>query len=282
MPNLAPENDVTAYTTAYPNANAALACAILFWILGIINLGATIKTRAWFVLFCTVSCVLEGVGYLYRRKMLYTPTMGTYIVSQCFLIITPILLALVDYVLVGKLLERGNFQEDPRLRSMRPRWIARIFTASDFFCLALQGGGSSLLVNSSPSQIKLGDTILRVGIFLQIGIFSLFAIFSILVYISPALKYRYNLAFRPIFTMLAITWSLMQIRNIYRAVEFLMGFHGYINAKEEFLYCFDFALIFITCMFFTFGHYGFYLEKSSNQVADIQPIAEDVEKSPRK
>mmetsp|Transcript_20942 Transcript_20942/g.37428 ORF Transcript_20942/g.37428 Transcript_20942/m.37428 type:complete len:293 (+) Transcript_20942:497-1375(+) len=274
MPQLAPEYYVTSYTTAYPNGPAALACAILFFVLGMINLFFTVRTRAWFVLFCTVSCWMEGIGYIFRRQMLYTATMNTYIVSQCFLIITPILLALVDYILVGKLLGRGDFQSDPRLRMLRPQWIARIFTTSDFVCLALQGGGSSMLVNGDANGVEVGNRILRIGIFLQIGIFTLFAIFAFFVYISPSLKYRTNIAYRPVFIALVVTFVFMQIRNIFRSVEFLMGFHGYINAHEQFLYCFDFMLIFATCLVFTFAHFGFFLKRNenapSNETSSIQ------------
>uniref|UniRef100_A0A6U0TCI6 Uncharacterized protein n=1 Tax=Polytomella parva TaxID=51329 RepID=A0A6U0TCI6_9CHLO len=247
------------YLVGNPKAYGAIIAAALFFVLNFFNYYHTRRTGHYFVLFAWITCVLECIGYICRCIMTYHPLRGIYIASQCLLVITPVFTTLVNYIVVGRLLARGDFTKDPLIRFMHPAWIARIFTFSDFFCLILQGAGASMLVGNTAKQISRGLKILRAGLFIQIGIFTIFAILALLVYISPVFNYRKNRDFRPLFIVLGITIVLIQVRTIFRVVEFLMGADSYIETHEAFLYCCDFALIFICCILFTFVHYGDYL-----------------------
>ena len=50
------------------------------------------------------------------------------------------------------------------------RWLARAFTASDIFCLMLQGGGGAMLASDDVASIERGRNLLLVGLALQVRV----------------------------------------------------------------------------------------------------------------
>ena len=115
----------------------AILCAALFLAITLVNLGLTYKTRTWFMLWVTFSGCSEAAGYSARAWVHYYPETDPVTAMQCFLIITPIFLCMVDYVCIGKLLDLAEDPEKARLFGfIRPAWIARFFFASDIACIA--------------------------------------------------------------------------------------------------------------------------------------------------
>ena len=136
--------DATVYLYYHyiPKQAPAVVAIIVFLALGLVNLAITFKTKAWFMLIVALTAFLEVGGFIFRIAVLHDPTIGNVAITQALLIISPILLALVDYEAVGKLMKLG--QGTGRLR---PGLVAKLFFGSDILCLLIQVGGLAWLQN---------------------------------------------------------------------------------------------------------------------------------------
>lgn len=79
--------------------------------------------------------------------MLSHPLRGVYIVQQCLLIIPPSFLALVDYIVLGRLVKMIQAAKPPisdTYRNLKPKWLTWSFFTVEIISLALQGAGKSL------------------------------------------------------------------------------------------------------------------------------------------
>lgn len=172
MPTCSPTIYASLHTC--PNEDAAIAAASLFAAITLASLIITLKTRCWFVLFVPLTGALEAVGYGLRVSFVREPTFISLVIMQCCIIVSPVLLAIVDYVCLGRVIALADSQRVPiALRRFAP-WIGRAFTLSDVLCLALQGFGGGMLVSEDAATQELGTRVLLVGILLQVVFFTLF------------------------------------------------------------------------------------------------------------
>lgn len=195
--------------------------------------------------------------------MINSPDLEVYKINQCFLVISPVLLAIVEYITMAKLLaisaanQGGDSSKTPA--GILSKYVAWAFTVSDFICCLLQGSGGALYVD--PDKATLARLLLLIGLFAQLAFFSLFIALLVYVQFSPRFGFREgNLRrLRPVFVCLYATTLLLHLRNIFRVIEFEQGFTGELATQENMLYIFDFAPIYACFMLFTFMHYGFWL-----------------------
>jgi hypothetical protein len=139
------------------------------------------------------------------------------------------------------------------------RWAAGFFTASDILCLCLQGGGGAMLSSTDLDTMEMGRKLLLVGLFLQLFFFGAFTVLTARLYAAPHYGFRHAKAWRPLFATLFITIALLTIRNIFRVVEFVQGFDGYLASHEVYFYVFDCIPILLCTLLFTQYFYGLYL-----------------------
>lgn len=226
--------------------------------------------------------------------MLEKPEMNTYIIHQALLIISPVLLAIVEYITLGKLLDLGTNNSGishahshsqtadahntstmttvhVRRRTnstggqrtcccQRPSFAKTVkwfFTCSDIFCLLLQSTGGAMYAN--PENASMARVLLLIGLGAQLVFFSAFILLTIYVHVSQRYGFKGDKSFRPVFICLYATTLLMHLRNSFRVAEFAQGFEGDLGAHEHYLYVFDFMPIYACFLFFTFMHYGFWL-----------------------
>jgi hypothetical protein len=145
----------------HPSFEAAVFGAVLFGVLSLASLWPTIKSRAWFMLLVTLTAALEAIGYAGRvslvtaqsaslHRSLYcaanqairlvsmlrvflqavmsikTPCealSGIYVSSNFFLVVTPVLVAIVEYSSMGKLLMFSNTKKVLGMRNKHIVWI---------------------------------------------------------------------------------------------------------------------------------------------------------------
>lgn len=141
------ERDVYDYYHFEPSRDIAIVALSLFLAVSLAILVLTIKSRAWFMLIPTIVGLLEMGGYASRIRMLSHPLRGVYIVQQCLLIIPPSFLALVDYIVLGRLVKMIQAAKPPisdTYRNLKPKWLTWSFFTVEIISLALQGAGKSL------------------------------------------------------------------------------------------------------------------------------------------
>ncbi|KIY97311.1 hypothetical protein MNEG_10650 [Monoraphidium neglectum] len=242
-----------AFFSQIPSRDAALAAAVLYAATSVAVLATTIKTRAWFMLIVAITGLCEVLGFAFRVVMIADPKLAWLVAMQLFLIVPPVLLAIVEYVAVGRLLCMSAAGRASKLGG----WTARLFTASDVICLLVQGAGGSL-AGTSQEKAEVGRALILAGLILQLGFFTLFTGVAIHVQRTPRFGFRGCMALRPMFGCMYATIALMYVRNIFRVIEFGQGYKGYLATHEVFFYVFDFVPIFSCFLLFTWLNYGFY------------------------
>lgn len=159
------------------------------------------------------------------------------------------------------------------------KWITKIFVAGDMLSFVLQGGGQSeahtlssmwtALIqgpgggyqsSGSLEALETGSHIIIVGLFVQLAFFGFFMV--------SACVFHWHLVRQPTIRS-CLGWScpwrkhlytmygaslLIMVRSIFRAVEYLQGFNGYILRHEMYLYAFDALLMFAVMVLFNAIH----------------------------
>lgn len=142
-----------------------------------------------------------AAGWSIRLAILFHPTLNLYIVHRALLIISPVLLANVEYITLSRLIQlstpavdasTGSANHDSTAGSATPP-VARMsapvsrfakgvkwgFTLSDIFCLLLQSTGGAMYANADSAA--LGRLLLLIGLGAQLGFFTIF--FFLVVYV---------------------------------------------------------------------------------------------------
>ncbi len=131
-----------------PSKDVAIVAMSLFLAAALAIFVITVKTRAWFMIIPTIVGLLEMGGYACRIRMLSHPLRGVYIAMQCLLIIPPSFLALVDYIVLGRLvtmIQAAKPAASPSgYRDLKPKWLTWAFFTAEIVSLALQGAGEPL------------------------------------------------------------------------------------------------------------------------------------------
>lgn len=233
------------------------------------------------LLYATMLLSFRVAGWSTRWVMINLPDFDIYKINQCFLIISPVLLAIVEYITMSKLLAlsaanqagtTGDARKTPV--GVLSRYVAWAFTASDVVCCLLQGSGGALY--SDPQKADLARLLLLIGLFAQLAFFSVFIALMVYVHFSPRFGFRAGGSLqklRPVFVGLYAITLLLHLRNIFRVVEFVQGFAGDLARNENMLYIFDFGPVYACFLLFTFMHPGVWLgPRAAATQASIEPL----------
>lgn len=229
-----------------------------------------------------MSIAVEVIGYAGRAKSgEESPdwTLGPYIIQAILLLVAPALFAASIYMELGRII---IMVEGEARTIISRKWLTKIFVIGDVLSFLLQGGGKlnpfpqinsyhrdkyytdRLLTPGGGYQsagsleaLDIGAKFIIVGLFVQLIFFGLFVIVAITFHRSvntsptgrshvvPWKKHMYVLYAGSLFIM---------IRSVFRAVEYLQGFDGYLLKHEIYLYVFDAILMLLVMVIFSWCH----------------------------
>jgi RTA1 like protein len=109
----------------HPNKAGAAIALIAFLAAAVVTSVLNVKTRTRFTWIVTITALLEMVGYAARFQMMRSPSLGNFVIMQSLLVITPTLLAVAVYLVVGKLMMLADNQQMGCLTASR---IGTIFS----------------------------------------------------------------------------------------------------------------------------------------------------------
>ena len=177
--------------------------------------------------------------------------MGPFIVQAVFLLLPPVLFAATLYMIYARVVSSVGGE---RFSIITPRWTTRIFVLGDILCLNIQSSGAGL--TPKPRIARIGDAIIIAGLSLQVLLFAAFLVCCMIFHIRfrahlEKAKARSALPWQSCLGMLYTTSMLIQIRNIFRMVEYAMGSEGYLFSNEWPTYSFDGSpmLVVMVCFF---------------------------------
>ncbi|KAL4792752.1 RTA1 like protein-domain-containing protein [Aspergillus venezuelensis] len=239
-----------------PSMAAAVIFIVLYGIVTGLHTYQLFRTRTWFFIPMVLGGYFEFIGYIGRAlSSSQTPdwTLGPYIMQSVLLLVAPALFAASIYMYLGRIiiLVRGE-----KYSLIRVSWMTKIFVAGDVLSFLMQASGAGILVTNNPST---GENIIVGGLFVQIIFFGFFVICSFIfqrrVNSNPtALGTASTTPWRKHLWALYASSILILIRSIFRVIEYLQGYDGYLLRNEAFIYVFDALLMFFVLVVFVAVH----------------------------
>lgn len=240
-----------------PSIPAAVIFAILFIALTSYHTLLLVRRRTWFCIPFLVGGLFEIIGYIARALAHNNKeSVPIYTMQSLCLLLAPILFAASIYMILGRIVRVVHGEE---YSLIRVNWLTKIFVGSDIFCFMIQGaGGGMLSTANTKSAVDRGNNIILGGLILQILIF--------LFFLTVAFTFQRRMQRQPTAAALngplgehngvrggrfkTLTWKklliglyltsiLITIRNLFRVIEYGMGWDSYLLTHEWVLYLFD-------------------------------------------
>jgi hypothetical protein len=247
-----------------PSLVASIVFILLFGILTVLH----VKFRH--VVVC-LGGVLEISGYVVR--IISRNNLGSvplYAIQSLCILLAPCFFAASIYMTLGRLL---RYLDQPQVSPIRTTWMTKIFVFGDIVSLLLQAGGGALQASGTDNMRKIGSNVVVGGLFTQLFFFGCFVVVCVvchyrLTYVFPHSKIINNKLFGGSPVMGAEiqgkckgNWQLLiialyagsiliLIRSVYRVVEYVQGYDGYLLTHEIFLYLFDSLLMVLVMVVF--------------------------------
>lgn len=187
-----------------------------------------------------------------------------FVIQSVFILVAPALFAASVYMTLGRVIRSIQAES---LSIIPVKWLTTIFVVGDIVSFVVQSSGAGVMVMAD--SMKLGENIILGGLFVQIIIFGVFAVTAALFH-SKAVKYhppgsrQHQGNWQQIMVMLYVVSALIMVRSIFRVVEYIMGYEGYLLKNEWTLYVFDALLMFGVVLMFAWRFPGTLRSKASD------------------
>ncbi|KAL4922122.1 RTA1 like protein-domain-containing protein [Aspergillus aurantiobrunneus] len=225
-----------------------------------------VKARALYFIPFVVGGIFQVLGYLFRvLSHNNTDSIPLYALQTVLILLAPALYAASIYMVLGRLIVHLDAQEHSLVRV---KWMTKIFVTGDVVSFLMQCGGGGLMSGDNPDSRQIGETITIIGLIVQIVFFGFFLITSIVFHIrinkAPSTRSRENtrywsgnLTARNWVTLLMALYVvsvLILVRSVFRLVEFIDGYGGYLMTHEVFIYVFDAVLMVVVMGVMNYWH----------------------------
>ncbi|KAH8883717.1 RTA1-domain-containing protein [Thozetella sp. PMI_491] len=242
----------------HPTEVGAIIFVLLFLATTLGHCWQLFRYRVWFATPIIIGGIFEMIGYGARYASgKETPdwTLTPYILQAILLLVSPALYAATIYMELGRIVSLV----DGEGHALIPRkWTTKIFVVGDILSFFLQGGGGGYQSSGTLEALNTGATIIIIGLFVQLAFFGVFLVVAVTFHVkilrAPTGRSRIGIPWQKHLKLLYATGLLIMVRSIFRAVEYLQGFDGYLLAREAYLYVFDALLMFIVMVLFNLIH----------------------------
>ncbi|KAH8911194.1 RTA1-domain-containing protein [Coniochaeta sp. PMI_546] len=254
----APSNTPFKFYHYDPTTAGAVIFILLFVGTTCLHLLQLFRTRCWIVIPLIVGGVLEAIGYGGRFALgRESPewTLGPYIIQAILLLVAPALFAATIYMELGRIILRVDGEAHALIRK---KWLTKIFVCGDVLSFVLQVGGGGYQASGSLSALETGAHIIIAGLFVQLVFFGVFIViavsFNVALRRAPTARSSRLVPWEKHMMALYVASGLIVVRSVFRAVEYLQGFDGYLLRHEAYLYIFDALLMFLVMVLFNVIH----------------------------
>ena len=209
-------------------------------------------SRHHYTIPTAIAAALSTAGYANRIASIKQPTIiGLYATSASLIVIAPIFVCATVYLLFARLIVRCLPTTSTKTKlanpqvffGITPRWMGRVFITLDVLSFMTQGAGTSIAAGANwvGNDAKVGTNVLLVGLALQLATFSVFLVFLWLfvcrvraIVVEGGGRFEPNV--KSLLLGLGVAGVFIEIRSIYRVVEFALGVEGYPFSHEWTLY----------------------------------------------
>lgn len=240
-----------------PSIAAAVIFIILFLGLTGYHVFLLSKRRTWFCIPFVIGGFFENIGYIARALARNKKdSVAIYSTQSITLLLAPILFAASIYMILGRIVRLVHGE---KYSLIRVNWLTKIFVGGDIFCFMMQGAGGGLLASANTkASVDTGNNIILGGLILQIIIFLFFLVVAMIFQSRLSKHPTLESLEGPIGSSIAgasgrlgqLTWKklmyglyatsiLITVRNLFRVIEYGMGWDSYLLTHEWALYVFD-------------------------------------------
>ncbi|KAL4918520.1 RTA1 like protein-domain-containing protein [Aspergillus aurantiobrunneus] len=256
---------VDGYGTPY-GYPPSLAAGIVFLVLfGLTMIGHTIQMvwkRTWWCAVFAVGSLTEVIGWAGRTWSAECPyNSQAFLMQITTLIIAPTFYTAGVYVLLGRFIQ--ILGRDSSVLS--PRVYLFIFCTCDVISLVIQaigGGMASVQADKENGNTTPGTNIMVAGIVFQMASITVFVLCAA-DFVRRTLRRRLLQSmtgtFVPLLAAMIFSVICIYIRSIYRTIELLQGWDGYLITTERFFIALDGAMMTLAVAIFNFLHPGWFL-----------------------
>lgn len=217
--------------------------------------------------------------------------------QSLLLLLAPALFAASIYMILGRII-RLTYSESCSI--IGARWLTKVFVAGDVVSFFVQSagmifprrrilfpadnllGGGTLAKAKEESGFKLGQNIITVGLIIQVLFFGIFII------VAGIFHYRVRLCPTTRSIALDVPWErqlvilytasvFIIIRSVFRIIEYVMGYNGFLLGHEYFLYIFDGVHMFLIMILFNVWHPSKISSKEKSSALDSNARTYDLE-----
>ncbi|KAH7249266.1 RTA1 like protein-domain-containing protein [Fusarium solani] len=238
-----------------PTIPGAVIFMLLFLATTAFHFWQLIRPRCWFML---PLAIVEVVGYAARCKSgTQSPdwTLGPFIMQATLLLVAPALFAATIYMELGRIIAMVDGEGHVKIPL---RWLTKIFVIGDVFSFMLQGAGAGLQAGGSLEALDNGSKIVVGGLFVQLicfGVFMVMAVsFDLSIRRAPTVRSLGGAPWKKHMMALYIGSVFIMVRSVFRAIEYIQGFDGYLLSHEPYMYVFDSVLMFLVMALFNWRH----------------------------
>jgi hypothetical protein len=254
-----------------PSLGIGIAGLTLFTLSTVAHAYQMYTSRMWWLIVLVLGGITEIIGYAAR---IYSwsddSNLDAFLAQTVTLIIAPSFFSAALYVVFGLIIHIVGQQYSV----IPPKWYTIIFVICDLISLIVQavGGGQAAVAARTNSDTTGGTHIMVAGICFQMLTMTVYVVL-VIIYISRLTKEKVQLSrnMKIFLTGMGIVTLMIFIRCIYRTVELLAGWTGYIITHEVYFACLDGLPMIIALVAFNIFHPGRYIknEESTSTVDTV-------------
>ncbi|KAF8710521.1 Intermediate peptidase, partial [Rhizoctonia solani] len=249
------------------NYDASVPAAALFAALFGLTLGLHIlqalRGKCRYLIPLVIATLMEVMGYIFRILAIKKPDqLWPLIPSETLIITAPAFLAANSYMIFGRIMAYVG----PEYGLVGHEFITKVFVGADIVAILTQASGGSMLSGDDFSSIKIGRTVLIVGLAFQVVAFGIFMFIALAFDLKTRRKLGDKMTpIRPLIWAFYVSALLIIIRSIFRTIEFsTISFEsevqqGYAITHEWMFYVLDSLLILLATIIFNWIHPSSYL-----------------------
>ncbi|KAL4743417.1 RTA1 like protein-domain-containing protein [Aspergillus similis] len=245
-----------------PSLAAGIAFLVLF---GLTMVGQAIQfawKRTWWCAVFAVGSLTEVIGWAGRTWSAECPyNTNAFLMQITTLIIAPTFYTAGIYILLGRFIQLLG--RDSSILS--PRVYLMIFVTCDIISLVIQaigGGMASVAAAQENGNTTPGTNIMVAGIIFQMASITVF-VFCAADFVRRTLARRllqnYTKTIMPLLAAMVFSVLCIYVRSIYRTIELLEGWSGYLITTERFFIALDGAMMVLAVAVFNLIHPGWFL-----------------------
>ncbi|KAI4170957.1 MAG: hypothetical protein LQ343_004615 [Gyalolechia ehrenbergii] len=229
------------------------------------------RTRTPWLWVYAVGALGEVIGWIARAVATgCSYSVPLFQMQLASLIISPNFITAGIYIVLSRLLPLVGTDKSP----IRPRTYLYIFIAVDIISLAIQaaGGGKAAIGFSKGTDTSTGTNIMVAGIIFQLVSIIIFELLFCLVVFKSLPQIMASRPLSMLCGATTISVAAILVRSVYRTIELLQGWRGYLITRERYFVALDGTMILVALLVYNVLNPGELLRKADkDKVLDATP-----------